>query len=292
MRALAPLLPLLVSLAWAIVHFARYRWRYRAAGDPPSPSAAARRRGGSALLPPSVRAWWSDEIAPLVGWLVRHGVRPNHVTYAGTALAVLAAVAFALGAFVAGGYALLLGGVCDILDGHVARASGQATPAGAFLDSSLDRLADMLVLVGLAVAFRESWVAFAALAALVGSVLTSYARARAEGLGLSCRSGLMQRPERVLVIGFATLLDPALSAGLDALFGTGPQVVLPLALTVTAVLVNGTAFARIRTVYRALRDRGARPDGAAPSALPPGPPNSRQSTTVRGISEGRRTSTS
>lgn len=265
MRYLAPLLPLLAAIAWALAHFARFLWRHRGRSE------WGHDRGGSPLLPASVRAWWFEEIAPLVGWLVRKGVRPNHVTFLGTAFAVLAGVAFAFGGFVWGGYALLAGGLCDILDGHVARASGQATLKGAYLDSTLDRYADMVVLIGLALAYRGSWVVLAPLLVLVGSVMTSYARARAEGLGLTCRSGLMQRPERIVILSAAALFGPALSWGLDALLGTGPDVVLPLALSVMAVLVNGTAAARIRSVYLDLKARDA-PAAARATPAPAKPP--------------------
>ncbi len=253
MALVLPLLPLVAFVVWGVLHLVRFRWRHRGRTD------WGHDRGDSALLPASVRAWWFEEIAPVVGWLVRKGVRANHITYAGTALAFGAGLAFGLRAFVTGGYLLLLGGIFDILDGHVARRSGHATRRGAFLDSTLDRYADMVVLLGLAVAFRDSWIALAALTTLVGAVMTSYTRARAEGLGLSCRSGLMQRPERIVIIGAAALFDPLLSAGLGALFGFEGTVIMPLALSVMAVLVNGTAVARVRTTYLELRalERGA-----------------------------------
>jgi phosphatidylglycerophosphate synthase len=264
MALVMPLLPFVVFVVWALLHFGRFRLRHRGRSD------WGHDRGDSALLPASARAWWIEEIAPVVGWLVAKGVRANHVTYLGTSLSVGAAVSFGLSASVAGGYLLLLGGLFDILDGHVARRAGQATRRGAFLDSTLDRYADMLVLIGLAIAYRESWVALPALATLVGTVATSYTRARAEGLGLSCRSGLMQRPERVVIIGFAALVDPLLSAGLGALLGFEGRVVLPLALTVMAVLVNGTAVARVRTVYLQLREleTGTRAPVGRPGAAP------------------------
>jgi len=264
MALVMPLLPVVAFVLWALLHFGRFRLRHRGRRD------WGHDRGDSALLPASVRAWWFEEIAPVVGWLVAKGVRANHVTYTGTALAVGAAVAFALGASVTGGYLLLVSGIFDILDGHVARRAGQATRRGAFLDSTLDRYADMLVLVGLAVVYRASWVILAALATLVGTVATSYTRARAEGLGLTCRSGLMQRPERVVVIGFSALVDPLLSAGLGALLGFEGRIVMPLALTVMAVLVNGTAVARVRTVYLELRElEGGRRRGRGSAPAPP-----------------------
>ena len=264
MDAFLALVPLLVFVLWALLHLGRFRWRNRGRTD------WGHDRGGSALLPASLRAWWLEEIAPMVDWLVRAGVRADHVTWLGTAFSFGAAAAFGLRAFVVGGYVLLVGGICDILDGHVARRSGQASLRGAFLDSSLDRYADMAVLIGLAVAFREGWVGLVALVALVGAVMTSYARARAEGLGLACRGGLMQRPERIVVIGFAAILDPALSAGLRAVAGTEGEVFLALAVTVMAVLVNGTAAARVRTTWLLLRERERAAAAAAAAAPPPG----------------------
>ena len=261
-----PLLPLVAFVAWGLLRFGRFRWKNRGR------QVGSGRDGGSLLLPRPLRAWWIEELGPLVGWLVRKGVRPDHISVTGALVSAVAAVLFGLGFLIWGGYAMLVGGGCDMLDGRVARTARLQTRRGAFLDSSLDRYADLLVLGGLAVAFRASWVGLVAVICMIGTVMVSYARARAEGLGVGCKVGLMQRPERFVVIAFAAILDPLVSHGINiGVHDFGGSVLLPGVLTVVTVLTHGTAVARIRTVYRELRDQEESP--AAPEPEPrPDPP--------------------
>lgn len=248
MDLLLPLLPILVFVSWGLLRFGLFLWRNRGRGGWSDAD------GGSILLPPPLRQWWIEEIAPVVGWLAGKGVRPDHISIAGAVVSATAAVLLAFGHFVWGGYAMMVGGGCDMLDGRVARAARIQSRRGAYLDSALDRYSDMFVLIGLAVAYRASWVALVALLGLVGTVMVSYARARAEGLGVSCRGGLMQRPERLVVLAFAAILDPVVSYVVNhTVYDFQGGVLLPLALVLVTVLSHGTAFARIRTVYRELR---------------------------------------
>ena len=130
----------------------------------------------------------------------------------------------------------------------VARARGLAGPRGAFLDSTIDRFAEVAAFVGLAVAFRASGGALAVVAAaLGGSLLVSYTRARGESQGVLCTAGVMQRAERLLLIGFGAILDGTGAA----LLGRDPGTVLLGALVVTAVGTVATAV--FRTVWIARR---------------------------------------
>jgi len=144
-------------------------------------------------------------VDPLVSRLIRSGVRPNTITTIGTGLVLVSALAFGLGHIRLGGLLLLLSGVTDTLDGQVARLSGRVTRFGGFLDSSLDRLSDMVVFVGLMVfyardtAFHSTLNVFLAGAGLMGSVMVSYASARAESLIPKCDVGFLRRPERVVL---------------------------------------------------------------------------------------------
>ncbi len=149
-------------------------------------------------------------LAPLCVRLARAGIYPNHVTLLGAVVAASAA-AFVIGErpIVAGVLWLLAGGL-DLLDGAMARASNRATALGAFLDSTLDRVAEGVMLAAIAYHFAsEGQAAMSALVvvALLGSVLVSYTRARAEVLGLVCKLGLFTRAERVIVIGVALLAN-------------------------------------------------------------------------------------
>ena len=105
---------------------------------------------------------------------------------------------------------MLLGGAADVLDGRIARARDMAGERGAFLDSTLDRFAEVGAFIGLIVMYRDSATAVTIVAvALGGSLLVSYARARGESLGIVCKVGIMQRAERLLLVGFGGILDPA-----------------------------------------------------------------------------------
>jgi CDP-diacylglycerol--glycerol-3-phosphate 3-phosphatidyltransferase len=182
-----------------------------------------------------------DRVAePVARALLRARVRPNQLTVLGLCVSALSAVAFASDRQRWGGVLLALAGACDILDGALARASDQVSPFGAFLDSVLDRYSDLLVLAGLIVLFgrfgRGADVV-ATLAALMGTVMVSYTRARAESIGVECKIGLMERGERLLVLIGGALVD----------------LMVP-AVWVVAVGANLTATHRILHTWRATRN--------------------------------------
>lgn len=167
---------------------------------------------------------------PLARWLAARGIMPDHLTIAGVCLSLLAALLLGRGSFFATGLVLPLAGLCDILDGDVARERGIVSPFGAFLDSTLDRVSEGALYVGLAYFYftrsqsatvwmrgmfegGAQWgdadgptLGVLALATLILSFLVSYTRARAEGLGMDCRVGIMERPERLLTLGAGALL--------------------------------------------------------------------------------------
>lgn len=185
------------------------------------------------------------------------GLTPNMATFLGLVLNCLAAWVLATGNLRWGGALVGFAGVFDMFDGALARVRNQKTTFGAFFDSTLDRYSEGVVLLGLilfaltqpASAARTWTVALAYIAGL-GSLLVSYARARAEGLGLQMKSGLMARPERVVV----------LSAGLIL----GGSAWLVWVLAILAVTSVGTSVQRIVLVYRAL----ARGEGSSVPAAP------------------------
>ncbi len=200
--------------------------------------------------------------ALLVRPLDRAGCTPDHLTVAGLALAAAAAVAAPWWPVVAG-VLVLAGGVLDTLDGSLARATGKTTRAGAFLDSTLDRYGEFFVLLGLwgRASGAGLWASGGAwaLLALQGSLMVSYARARAEGLGYPLRGGAFERPERLILAAAGLLATPweeALGLG-----GGGMSVVT---LAVIAVGANLTALGRIVRGRRALSLRDAPPGGGSP----------------------------
>ena len=145
---------------------------------------------------------------PLVRLLSAMRVRPDSLTAAGWALSTGAAVLFALGHVRAAGAVMLFAGLFDALDGAVARESGRISSFGAFLDSTLDRLSESAIFVGVIFFYAASARPFEALltgVAMAFSLGTSYARARAEGLGVSCEVGLLERAGRVAILSVFSL---------------------------------------------------------------------------------------
>jgi len=199
------------------------------------------------LVTKSVERVFFRSTDPLVGWLLARGVRPNAITTVGVALVVVSAVAFALGEVRWGGALLLLSGVVDTLDGQVARRGGMVSKFGAFYDSTLDRVGDGATFIGIAVFFLTApgigyplLSAIVCMVAVLSSLLVSYARARAEGLGLDCKVGIVQRAERLIGIGVPTLFVGAGSGG----------IVLQVIVGLLALLSTVTVVQRFVYVYR------------------------------------------
>ncbi len=144
-------------------------------------------------------------------------ITPNILTFTGLLINVICAVLYGSGHFVAGGAMLIFANVFDMLDGSVARLQGRVTRFGAFFDSVIDRYSDLIVFVGIMVYYARATEAHSTLyvaltgIVLIGSVLISYTRARAEGLDITCKVGFLERPERVvlLIIGSFTEVSPS-----------------------------------------------------------------------------------
>lgn len=186
---------------------------------------------------------------PIGAALAAMGVPPLLVSFIGLAIALYGASLVAEGRLAYGGLLLLVSGLCDVLDGDLARRQGTVTRFGAFVDSTLDRVSEfayfggiILYVVSRPAGFSDYEIAVA-LAALAGSVLTSYARARAEGIGVECRLGLMERPERVVLLALGLLLG---------------YRILVVAMTVLALTTLLTFVQRVVHVYRRA---GAQPPG-------------------------------
>jgi len=177
---------------------------------------------------------------PVARAFIRGGVHPNLITTLGTLVVIASGAAFGLGEIRLGGALLLVSGLFDILDGQVARLGGMTTTFGAFYDSTLDRVGESAVFAGILFYFlgggvppeRALVAAGVALTALVASLLVSYARARAEGLGVECKVGIAARAERILLLGAPTL---AFGPGRNGLLLFWIVVVLALLAAITVV---------------------------------------------------------
>jgi len=198
----------------------------------------------------SVKVGFRGFVQPLAVALARAGIQANWLTYLGFLLNVGVAVIVAEGWLSIGGALFLIVNALDFLDGAVARAAGTAGAFGAFLDSVLDRYSEAVVFVGLIVWYSRADDTFAVIVtalALAGSFMVSYCRARAEGLGLDCEVGLLQRPERIVVLGIGLMLTDYTH-----------QLVLVAVLVVLAVMTNVTAYQRMRHVAKLFAERAGR----------------------------------
>ena len=142
-------------------------------------------------------------LRPIAQTLARSDISPNHVTVAGLVVNLIAAWLITRGDFFFAGVMYLLGGGFDLLDGMLARATNKVTAVGAYLDSTLDRISEGMIFAAIAYVFAREGQAVDAgmvLLALLGSLLVSYTRARAEALSVACKMGIATRPERVVLI--------------------------------------------------------------------------------------------
>lgn len=208
--------------------------------------------------------WFMWFISPLERVSLRLGLSADFFNFAGLGFGLLAGISIGGGDLPLAAWMLTATSVCDILDGRIARATASASDYGGFLDSTLDRFVESFAFIGFAVYLRHLPLGpAAATAALAGSLLVSYARARGESLGVLCKEGLMQRAERLVLMILACLLDPLVVSATQhqrgrLIFWT--MVLIAVGTFVTAV--HRTAWISMR-----LRERGRTP--APPSS--PGP---------------------
>jgi CDP-diacylglycerol--glycerol-3-phosphate 3-phosphatidyltransferase len=154
-------------------------------------------------------ARWITE--PLNSALVKSRLKPNTLTWCALAISLIAAATIATNHLLIGGFLVLFSGLFDILDGALARLTNQATRFGALLDSTFDRISDAVLLLGLLALYIRSGGTIEIVLvflALIVSLLTSYVRARAEGLGINCPIGLFTRTERVIILALGLLISP------------------------------------------------------------------------------------
>jgi CDP-diacylglycerol--glycerol-3-phosphate 3-phosphatidyltransferase len=209
---------------------------------------------GSVVLGPGIRGWYIDNLAPFEEFCVRRNVAPAYLSYAQLAGSVLVTVCYARGLVFTAGWLLLCTGTLDIIDGRVARRTNTGSARGAFLDSVVDRYADSLAYLGLAIFFRNSWVLWVVLFAFLGGLMVSYVRARAEGLGAQCTVGMLQRPERYVILGFGCIFGALVEHMTPWLHAPHYWLVI-LTIVVLAVLNNVSAVQRVVHVLHALGER-------------------------------------
>ena len=207
------------------------------------------RRSASALLGFWVRDWVMWLIGPAERMLVRSGVSPDVFNYLGVAFGAAAGVAFARRELALAGWAVLLGGLADIFDGRIARARGLTSRYGAFMDSTLDRFAEAFSFVGVTWYLSSSPLGAAlSVAAISGSLLVSYTRARGEAVGVTGTGGVMQRAERLVLLALGALADTAVTTRL----GWPEGRVLLATVAIIAIGSMATAIYRTASIAKTL----------------------------------------
>ena len=194
-------------------------------------------------------------IEPAIAFLARRNVSPNTITTVGTLITVAASVVYATGHIMTAGWIMNVTAFFDVADGEVARRTGRSSMFGAFYDSTLDRVADGALMAGLAFFYATNrihhnlYMVVVCLVCIVGTFLISYTRARAEALGIDAKVGVMQRPERMVLL--------SVPQSFFGLFWNGWVLMgIIILLTVTAWI---TAVQRIAFVYRATQKLEAKP---------------------------------
>jgi CDP-diacylglycerol--glycerol-3-phosphate 3-phosphatidyltransferase len=185
-------------------------------------------------------------IQPVARLLISLKVHPHVITFSGLLLSILAFNFYRQGYFFAAGIMVVLAGACDVLDGKLARETNQMSKFGALIDSTIDRYSEILLFLGLAIFFydKHSHVIYLIILAITGSFMVSYTRARAEGLGIECKVGLMQRPERITWLAVGSILGAIPKFGIYLVIAT---------IWFIAIFANITVIQRIVFIRNELK---------------------------------------
>jgi CDP-diacylglycerol--glycerol-3-phosphate 3-phosphatidyltransferase len=217
----------------------------------------------SNLIPRRVELIYLNTIEKILRLFLRFNLNPNFLTTVALFISIFAGYFFAIGKFIVGGILTLLSGIFDTIDGKIARMMNRVTKFGALYDSTLDRYAEVIVFFGIGVYLIKYGfyiTSVAAVFAIGGSMMVSYIRARAEGLGFECNIGWMRRAERIVLLGFSSIfyfLHDYFVKFFDMLFEyfdfdlpAYPPMPLSIAIYIMAVLTNITAFQRLHYVWK------------------------------------------
>ncbi|MEQ9617664.1 MAG: CDP-alcohol phosphatidyltransferase family protein [Deltaproteobacteria bacterium] len=207
------------------------------------------------LLGSGIKMWWLMLMLPIEDYLLKIKIHPNVLTVSTLVVGAITGVFYHFGWIFAGGILVLAGSTFDIFDGRVARAQGLNSEHGAFFDSCLDRFAEAFIYLGLLSLYQGTIFSYIVFLILVSTTMVSYTRARAEGLGVKCEVGMMQRTERVVYLGVLSVfnfLGNLIAEGL----GYPPQdYLLKLALLIMLVFSTYTALERMFHVMGELKRR-------------------------------------
>lgn len=217
----------------------------------------------SNLIPKKVETLYLKTIEKFLGFFLHLNINPNFLTTLALIISIFAGYFFAVGKFVIAGVLTLLSGIFDTIDGKIARMTNRVTKFGALYDSTLDRYAEVIIFFGIGVYLIKYGfyiTSVAAVFAIGGSMMVSYVRARAEGLGFECNIGYMRRAERIVLLGFGSIFYflhdyfmmffDYIFQKFDLDFPSYPPMPLSIAIYIMAVLTNITAFQRLHYVWK------------------------------------------
>lgn len=212
--------------------------------------------------------FWSWITRPLLNFFKLVGITPNGITLLSILLSFITGVFYSFGYIASGGWLLVFGSSMDMLDGALARETGRVTKAGAYLDSCGDRYSDSFYFIGIGVFFLSknyssatgSFTLTAAdfiaviviMTILLGAAAMSYVKARGDVAGASTKRGLMQRPERVLMLSLLTVLDPFFRVILVR-YGQHPDLILITVLIIMSILINISAIVRMTDLFNIIK---------------------------------------
>jgi CDP-diacylglycerol--glycerol-3-phosphate 3-phosphatidyltransferase len=207
------------------------------------------------LLGSGIKTWWLLLMLPIEDYLLKIKIHPNVLTLSTLVVSIITGVFYHYGWIFAGGVLVLAGSTFDIFDGRVARAQGISSQHGAFFDSCLDRFSEAFIYLGILSLYQGSIFSYIVFLILVSTTMVSYTRARAEGLGVKCEVGIMQRTERVVYLGVLSVFN-FLGNIVAGWMGYGPgDYLLKLALILMLVFSTYTAIQRMLHVMNELKAR-------------------------------------
>jgi CDP-diacylglycerol--glycerol-3-phosphate 3-phosphatidyltransferase len=222
---------------------------------------------GRRLLGPLFVGFYYWFLNPFLSMAKHSRLTPNQFTLASLVASLPTGVAIATGHFALAAVLLIIGSTLDLVDGHLARSKRLVSKAGAFLDSTVDRVCDGMILGGFAVYYAGTPTMVAALTALIMSFATSYARARGEALGVSGSEGLIQRADRLVILGLALALSPYVGHRMEGFVPHPSYAIAKAALWLLAILSAFTAGTRVLWIVKKLQPSDMATANVVPTPL-------------------------
>ena len=199
------------------------------------------------------REYWYWVNKPFINFFIYFKIKPNTITSVSLVLAFISAYFYYLGNFGLAGWILIVSATLDIIDGRVARTTNTVTKSGAYWDSCVDRYSEGVVFLGIALYYQNNFIALlSTIAALIGSELVSYTKARGEAIGVTTNRGVMQRAERLSILCVVSVLHPFFQV-LFKNTSVNPEIVMISAMILMAVTTNLTAATRMRIIFREIK---------------------------------------